>query len=92
MQRSALIILGCVVAVLATAVWFAASDADASSNPNATQSVATQASNTTAVTDLSKNKAENINANSNPNSPLSAEGQRNRQEQLVFWQVRYERA
>ena len=92
MQRSALIILGCVAAVLATAVWFAASDADASSNPNATQSGATQASNTSALADLSKNKAENSNANSNPNSPLSAEGQRNRQEQLVFWQGRYERA
>lgn len=81
MQRSLVIGLACAAAVLLPIGWYLSpteqSSADAA---NASQLAG------------AKSAPSNAGTGGNANGPLSPEGQRARQAQLVLWQARYERA
>jgi hypothetical protein len=91
MQRSLLISLGVVVAAMCGMVGYLALYEDETSAKAPSEAIAAAATVTTP-------KAADVigiataNAATSPLTPLSPEGQRNRQAQLAVWQSRYERA
>jgi hypothetical protein len=93
MQRSLVIGLGCVVAVLLATVWYLTSDTTTSANSSTGHGVVDPAHAASVQPNLAVSTDTGSDAsNALGGGPLSPEGQRARQAQLVVWQARYERA
>lgn len=90
MRRSSILGLASAVAMVLGLAWYALSSGEATGNP----ADAGRTAVSTAVSSDSTlgNAAQPAGATGAGSGPLSPEGQRARQAQLVLWQARYERA